>query len=85
MDFTRLDQQLRLFPNPANEVVYLEVRGLKGAGTWTMHDLSGRTLRTGPFLGPSMMIDVGGLPQGAYILKVDSADFVGSAPLVVAH
>lgn len=84
-EVNRMHQQLRLFPNPANEVVYLEVRGLKGAGTWTMHDLSGRTLRTGPFLGPSMMIDVGALPQGAYILKVDSSDFVGSAPLVVAH
>lgn len=82
---TNSEQLLHLFPNPANDVVVLQLRDANRAGRWRVLDISGRMQAEGTLQGPSTMIDLGALPSGTYIVTVETEDRVGSIPVVVAR
>lgn len=66
---------LRLFPNPAQDVIYLQYNlELKGAVTFNVLDLSGRKLKSvqveGVFGSNSYTWNVSDLNQGVYLLEM---------------
>jgi len=62
------EREIRLFPNPAAEVVNLRVPSLPVGGTWRLSSQTGSIVRTGTLNGGQSKIDVSDLPAGAYLL-----------------
>ena len=76
---------LRVFPNPANDVVRVHVPEENASGEWKLVDVSGRAVRAGKLQGAFTSIDLTDQPIGTYVIVVTTGNFVGSAPVVVAH
>ncbi len=76
---------LRVFPNPANDVVRVHVPEENASGEWKLVDVSGRAVRAGKLQGAFTSIDLTDQPVGTYVIVVTTGNFVGSAPVVVAH
>lgn len=68
---TSKPQQLdfRLFPNPAHTQLQLESPGLTGVLQYQVYDFRGRILQNGNWQ-PGQAIDIQGLPEGIYLLKL---------------
>ena len=75
---------LELYPNPASDEVRL--RGEIKQGEWELRDLNGRLLRAGKanhsYPGASTSISLQGLPQGAYLFRVQKSDAVWSQRVI---
>ncbi|HZG01806.1 MAG TPA: T9SS type A sorting domain-containing protein, partial [Chitinophagales bacterium] len=72
-------QTLRVFPNPADEILRAEADGLMERKPYVILDALGRTVMSGALVSSSMTMDVKGLPNGVYRLSVE-----GFAPTTVA-
>lgn len=58
------------YPNPAKDVLHLEVSGkTKGEGTFMLFDLSGKLLQQVSLKDVKAEMNLSGLPQGIYLLK----------------
>lgn len=71
-----LDEQgtasmLRAYPNPVTDRV--EVLGLRSAGSWLLLDAEGRVQRTGRHSAGPLVIDLGDLSAGCYVLQFQGA------------
>lgn len=65
--------QVSVYPNPAASSATVAVRGIEGRVNVAVMDLEGRTLRTFVKECPTdceMVLDVEGLPQGTYLVRV---------------
>ncbi|MEO8068714.1 MAG: T9SS type A sorting domain-containing protein [Flavobacteriales bacterium] len=73
-----------LFPNPAGEMVNVAITG---AVAYTVYDMLGRTVRSGPVLGgaSSFPLDVRDLVGGTYAIEAASATEAMRRMFVVAH
>lgn len=58
----------RLFPNPSNGI--LNVEGISGPCTFELCDAMGRRIRSGTIVAGSKRIDLQGVPEGLYLLKL---------------
>lgn len=62
----------QLYPNPANHQVVVQADGLRGQwAAW--HDASGRLLGNALLASDRQAIDVSGLPDGLYVMRVGGA------------
>lgn len=64
-------QLVRVWPNPANDRVFVEVAGSSQPLQYSILSLDGRAVLRGR-VGSGNSIDVSGLAKGAYILRLDS-------------
>lgn len=83
IDEQQLEEKIRLFPNPARERAWLDLPS-EGAPDWQVAiiDLNGKTLRNLKLAdnrGGLVQLELGDLPRGVYIVKVQS----GSSTKVV--
>lgn len=79
---------VKLFPNPASENFGVECSGLTGQWvTIQVSDLSGRPVRTERFNNTGQYsMDVSGMPNGMYLLKlVSNQQETGAFKMVVVH
>jgi len=60
--------QLAAWPNPAGDVFFME--GLERSAGFTLIDVMGRTVRTGVAAGQPALINLNGLRDGAYVLRL---------------
>ena len=68
--------QIKINPNPVNDVLHLElspVNMAEGQLEYTIASSDGRILQSGPVSGTSMDIDVGNLPAGLHFFSVADA------------
>jgi hypothetical protein len=75
---------LRLFPNPANNEVWLMLSSTPGHGRVTVFDPAGRVLRSleWPAGADRMRVELADLPRGWYLVRVQSTDGVTTQKLV---
>ncbi len=64
---------LRMYPNPATDVVRFERPHVAGAYTAHLQDMTGRTVATTSGQGPEGKLSVAALPPGVYVLRVRDA------------
>ena len=63
---------VRLYPNPAHDVLVLETNGLQsGLHQWQIMDLLGRGMLQGKVTGNGTEIDIERLPAGVYVVRID--------------
>jgi hypothetical protein len=79
----RMDAALQLFPNPANQQVYVETPGQ--AGELSLHDATGRVVLRQQVAGPETVFSVEGLPVGIYQVVFVGEKAIQHCPLVVQH
>jgi polyhydroxybutyrate depolymerase len=67
---TQTEQIFKLAPNPANDILYLNVEN--NEGFYTIFDLNGRLISNAKVVNQQTQIDVQNLPKGLYILEFKS-------------
>jgi hypothetical protein len=65
------DNGIRLFPNPVEDVLTLEVGNATPSMIYRIFDITGRLVTTGQVVQPQTRIDMQNFQQGAYILTVE--------------
>ncbi|KAB2810310.1 T9SS type A sorting domain-containing protein [Phaeocystidibacter luteus] len=81
-----LSNEIKLYPNPADEYVNMEFGDVSGEFDLRIVDMQGRTITTKSELavpGTSVPVDVSMLTPGVYILSVEKDDSVSSFRLTV--
>lgn len=79
---------LVVFPNPSNDLIAIQVKGLLRADTQaTLLDMTGRVVRTARIPQGSTIwyLDVRTLYDGAYVVRLGSGDTAREERVVVAH
>lgn len=64
--------ELQVFPNPASEILYLKVPAELQGTVATIHSLSGQLVQTAAMSFENESIDISKLPNGMYILNIQS-------------
>ena len=69
--------EFKVYPNPTDDVLFIELRGDAGIANMALYDLQGRIV-TGVFNTPQQggtaTINVKSIPAGVYVLRVTDAD-----------
>ncbi|MCB0785424.1 MAG: hypothetical protein KDC02_14610 [Flavobacteriales bacterium] len=76
--------QARLWPNPANEFLQLELTALPGPDLeYQLFDEAGRQLLSGPVNGPRTTLPIDRLATGAHLMVLlEHGTVVGSIPFI---
>ncbi len=77
--------RLRLYPNPATDLVRIALNAGEEMGTVSVLDVQGRTVLQQAFRGVQAELDVSGLSSGAYVVQLRTERSVLSAPLQVVR
>ena len=69
------ETNLTVYPNPADDLLFIELRGGAGIANVALYDLQGRveTLRATSLQGGTATINVRNIPAGVYVLRVTDA------------
>lgn len=81
-----LDSQLDVYPNPVNDVVFVDFGDVSGQVELSLMDLSGRAIWTRgaeATRGGSLPIEMGELTPGVYFLNVQNGEAVSTFKLTV--
>lgn len=79
------NDRLRLYPNPAMDLLRIALNAGEEAGTVSVLDVQGRTVLQQAFRGVQAELDVSGLSSGAYVVQLRTERSVLSAPLQVVR
>jgi len=60
---------VRVFPNPAQKQITVELNSIPANKSFVIMDLQGRQVMTGSFAGKSTTIDISRIPAGLYLLN----------------
>ena len=75
-----------LFPNPANNVITLDLGGLTGRTEYTLHDATGRVVSSDVITASRGTIDMSALTNGAYVMTLrNSTGAHWSTSVIVQH
>jgi glycosidase len=66
--------EVELFPNPADEMVYLKSKGKEFTGQYRIYDQSGRILFSASAQGRTLSIDLNRLSGGVYFIQVETEE-----------
>ena len=61
-----------IFPNPANEIFYIEQKAATSQSTLRIFDITGKIILTAPLTETIMKIDISKLPGGLYTISVSN-------------
>lgn len=80
-------ERMRIWPNPAHTTVQVDLDGKNGKGGWMITDAMGRMRREGTWQDQlsTLVLDVGDLPPGAYLLTVWSGSGRSTGRLAVVR
>ena len=79
---------LTVYPNPTSSIVYIETRHLNQfhiIEKMELIDLSGKAVKTWSNIPTKYWVDVSDVPNGSYILKVQTNIQTNSVPLIISH
>jgi hypothetical protein len=62
-----------VYPNPSNGIFYIDIQQFN-VKSWMLSDLNGRVLKTDNNSFVTGVIDLSELPNGIYILKVETTE-----------
>jgi hypothetical protein len=79
------NDRLRMYPNPANDLVRIALNTGEEAGTVSVLDVQGRVVLQQAFRGAQADLDVSGFSSGAYVVQLRTDRTVLSAPLQVVR
>jgi hypothetical protein len=74
-------QEARLFPNPANETVFVEL-SKPCAATVDIFSITGSKIQSHSIYG-KQLLDLSGLSSGSYLVKITGVDFTLNEKLVI--
>jgi hypothetical protein len=82
------DSYIRIYPNPARDVVRIDVDGISGATRGSLMTPLGKVLREFSFADPagtksSFSLGLNGLAKGVYLVRFDNSSFVHVQKLVI--
>lgn len=83
-DFTT-KQQLSIYPNPACDIVNIQLHQLIDNGTVRIHDICGRVIITSEIHGSSLQLSTEKLSPGFYMVTVQNGIERTSGRLVIEH
>lgn len=63
------DLEVRLYPNPANDIIYIELESYR-PGEYKLYDARGKLLRNDKILSQITMLNAKDLPKGIYLIEV---------------
>jgi len=72
IDTKRSLNEMSIFPNPASNLLTIEIKQINLPGTITIFDLNGQELIKQPIKSSPKEIDIQTLPIGIFLLKIDS-------------
>lgn len=76
---------ISVFPNPANNAVYLQSGNYTGTSAWNLIDATGRIVKSGNVIftnGSSASVDLADVAAGVYSLQVVNGDTVSTSRIV---
>ena len=65
------DNGIRLYPNPVDDLLTLEIQNPAQGTTYRIFDLNGRLIETGNAPSEQTTINMGGFRQGTYVLTIN--------------
>ena len=76
------DATLSVYPNPTDDILFVELRGGAGIANMALYDLQGRVVGTrfiasatgASATGASATVNMRDIPAGVYVLRVTDAD-----------
>jgi len=71
------DNALTVYPNPADDLLHIELAGGAGIASAALFDLQGRTVRTRFIASANSQtatVDLRGVPAGVYLLRVTDGE-----------
>ena len=85
-DFTVRHDQLKVFPNPAHSVLFIEAEDWMTAKLeFSIMDMAGRILKNGQIEVESIMrLDLESFPSGFYLLNIESGEYRTTANVVIS-
>lgn len=83
-----ITDHIRLFPNPARDMVRLEAEGVQGTTTVSLLTTLGKVLRDYTMEEPvnaisSVNLDLSDLPKGIYFVRLNNSSFIHTQKLVI--
>lgn len=75
--------EAKLFPNPASDLVNVDLGRATGEVKWVLFDLKGAQLNGGTTSSDNLSIDISTLEAGLYILSLETDKSVGNYKLIV--
>ncbi len=75
-------QEVRIYPNPAQEYTYVDVGFEFKEANIALYDMSGKQVQTLKTQNPVTKIDTSKLPQGVYIIKIQSENKAINAKII---
>ena len=85
-DVEATTEQINVYPNPVQDVLNLEIKDLQNAIGFQIYDMNGKLLMVNNITNGQkrIKIDVSNLPQGSYVLGVNTKDKRYNTKIVVA-
>ena len=74
---THIGTLLRVYPNPTEDVLFIELSGGMGIANMALYDLQGRVVGTrfiASATGASATVNMRDIPAGVYVLRVTDTD-----------
>lgn len=79
VDVANLDPEVKLFPNPVSEELFLDLpEGLAGSTVISIYTLTGKEIRRNAmqtFANDRVSMDVSDLSEGLYLIRIETAEF----------
>jgi hypothetical protein len=66
------EASIRLYPNPATDVLRIEGSQGEGPIPFEVFDARGRCVRSGTLFSDVHVIDLSGMPEGLYVLRAST-------------
>ena len=83
-EFESSSNQFTVFPNPADDVIFISTPNSMGRAEATLYDLNGRLLQRAPLRQGVTQLDLNNCPNGCYILRIVNGDFVQTEKIIKA-
>lgn len=80
---TTTDLNFKIYPNPANGYIEISIPEIKSTCVATIFSIKGELLKSVNITDQLSRIDISGLKSGSYLIKVMSANQVGTETLVI--
>lgn len=76
---------IRIYPNPAADLLNVELEGYEESCNYTLYSSSGQTIRSGSFSGSHTQIPLTGVSNGYYLLSIESETFTAFRKVLISR
>jgi len=69
------NNEVTIYPNPANTIINIALRQAQGDAQYTLYDINGRAVKQSVIYNSQSIIDISDLNKGVYNISIQSSDF----------